>query len=74
VQGSKNSSPAARIFRNTHTSTLCSQTFSDILCLILVGIKLKTFDKLSFVLPSISGATENLGTNGVWLEYRNSSF
>jgi hypothetical protein len=51
-------------FMNHYTSNLGLQIFPNFVWLILVRIKLKTFGELSFVLPSISGATDNLGTNG----------
>jgi hypothetical protein len=62
-----------QIFLNSLTTTLSPQIFPDFLWLILVGIKVKTFDELSFVLCEHT-ESDSLGTNGEWLEYRNGSF
>jgi hypothetical protein len=55
VQGGKNS-PAVIFFSlNSPTATPSPQIFPDFLRSILIGIKLKTFDELSFVLCEHTG-------------------
>jgi hypothetical protein len=60
VQGGKNSPAVTESFLNSPTTILIHQIFPDFLWLILIGVKLKTFDELSFVLCEHTGCDGQL--------------